>query len=194
MEQEKIFETTEQIEKTQTDKLADFENDTQIANTGYSFSDLENDENKENRAGNVFLGVIGALLFSIPGAILYFLLYQVNVIAAISAFVMLYLAVIGYRLFSKCAKTSRVSVLVAVTITVLMICVSEYACLAYEIFKAYKEYGITILDAIIVTPEFLKETEIMISVFREIGFCIIFAGLAVFSYLRTFKKAKALKK
>lgn len=50
---------------------------------------------------NILLGVLGAILFSLAGVIVYFLLDQLNFIASISAVVGAYAAVFGYGLFTK---------------------------------------------------------------------------------------------
>ena len=52
---------------------------------------------------NVFLGVIGALLFSLAGALVYFILNRVGYIASLSALVGAYCACFGYG----CSRVRR---------------------------------------------------------------------------------------
>ena len=61
----------------------------------YNPAELTN-EKKEN----ISLGIIGALLFSLAGGLVFFLLDQLGYIASISGFVAIWAAFFGYGLFS----------------------------------------------------------------------------------------------
>ena len=63
---------------------------------------MENYKNRINEnEENVVAGVVGAFLFSLVGGVLWFLLYQMGYIAAISGFIGIICAMKGYSFFSK---------------------------------------------------------------------------------------------
>ena len=76
---------------------------------------------------NVFMGVLGAVLFAIPGGALTFALSIFGYIAAISGIATAALAMLGYRIFSganknKGVKSSVASIVTSVIATLLMLC------------------------------------------------------------------------
>ena len=83
---------------------------------------------------NVALGIVGALLFSLAGALCYFLLSRVGYIATISALVGAYCACFGYGLFAH-KKDSKTGVIVAAVVTVLVMVLSVVFCLAFELYE-----------------------------------------------------------
>ncbi len=128
--------------------------------------------------GNVIAGIVGAFLFSIIGGLLYFLLYQVNVIAGISGLVIFVLASFGYNLFAKGNKNTITGLVVCIIILLLMIFIAEYLCLSFEIYKIlYKDAGLSFFDAVQDTPEYLEDAEIRSAVIEDLAFAVIF-GIA----------------
>lgn len=97
---------------------------------------------------NILLGVLGAILFSLAGVIVYFLLDQLNFIASISAVVGAYAAVFGYGLFTK-RKNSKTGIIVASVVTVIMMVLAVYLCTAYDLYRQVRADGgtITLLTA-----------------------------------------------
>lgn len=92
---------------------------------------------------NILLGVLGAILFSLAGVIVYFLLDQLNFIASISAVVGAYAAVFGYGLFTK-RKNSKTGIIVASVVTVIMMVLAVYLCTAYDLYRQVRADGGTI--------------------------------------------------
>lgn len=137
----------------------------------------------EQTRENVLAGIVGAFLFSLVGVVLYFILNQVNVIAGISALVMFVMANFGYTLFSKAkTKSSIIGLVVSIILTVVMIFLSEYLCLSYEIFREFKdEYAITLFDAVRATPEFLKDPDVAAAVAENLVYAYIFGFIATIS-------------
>lgn len=83
---------------------------------------------------NVFMGVLGAILFAIPGGALTFALSIFGYIAAISGIATAALAMLGYRIFSganknKGMKSSVASIVTSVIATLLMLLLAEFFCL-----------------------------------------------------------------
>lgn len=92
---------------------------------------------------NILLGVLGAILFSLAGVIVYFLLDQLNFIASISAVVGAYAAVFGYGLFTK-RKNSKTGIIVASVVTVIMMVLAVYLCTVYDLYSQVRADGGTI--------------------------------------------------
>ncbi len=89
---------------------------------------------------NVLLGTIGALLFSLAGAVVFFLLNLVNFIASLSGFVAIAAAFVGYGLFSG-NKASRKGLIIAAVAAVLAMLVANYFSFAYDFFREIKDSG-----------------------------------------------------
>lgn len=149
----------------------------------------------EKPAENVVAGIVGALLFSLGGAAVYFLLYQANFFSALSAVIMFVLANIGYGLFcGNKNSTSAVRVIVCVIVTAVMIFVAEYFCAAFEVYKAFKEEGMELdfFSAVRAMPELLKEDEFKKAFISELGIAYLLGAVAaVPSIIGMIKKKKA---
>ena len=104
---------------------------------------------------NVLLGVLGAFLFALAGGALWFVLYLVGFIAALSGLVGVICAIKGYSLFAK--KESVKGIVIAVVMTLLVIVIAWYFCLSYDAYIAHQQwfeegeidYTITFLDALL---------------------------------------------
>lgn len=83
---------------------------------------------------NVALGIVGALLFSLAGALCYFILSRIGYIATISALVGAYCACFGYGLFAR-KKDSKTGVIVAAVATVIVMILAVAFCLAFDLYK-----------------------------------------------------------
>lgn len=83
---------------------------------------------------NVFLGVVGALLFSLAGALVYFLLSRVGYIASLSASVGALCACFGYGLFSR-KKGTKAGVIAAAVTTVITMALAVVFCLAFDFYE-----------------------------------------------------------
>lgn len=97
-------------------------------------------ELKPQRRENVMLGILGAFLFSLVGAVAYFLLYQLDYIASISGIAAVFAANFGYGLFSG-KKNSMKGTVISIIMAVVAILIAEYFSLAYEAYDAFKELG-----------------------------------------------------
>lgn len=139
--------------------------------------------------GNVVAGIVGAFLFSLIGAALYFVIYQVGVIAGICGLAIFVLANFGYTLFAKSNKNSMVGLVVSVVMMIVMIFVAEYTCLCYEVYDAFKDLGISFFDAVRATPQFIVEPEILQSVIKDLGFAYLFGIIATISNIKNIAKA-----
>ena len=153
-----------------------------------------------NENENAFVGAIGALLFSLAGGVLWFVLYQIGFLAAMSGFVGIICAIKGYMLFARIKKESRKCLFISTAITTLVLIAAWYFCVAYEIYVFHLEgfaageidYTYTFLQSLQVTPLFFAQTGFLISCLLDLFTGIIAAGAGVIFYLaRREKKMKA---
>ncbi len=98
---------------------------------------MDNNVTENNSRENLLLGIVGALLFSLIGGVVYFLLNYVGYIAAISGFVTVYCAILGYKLFAK--GLSKKGIIVSVIIAALIIVVSWYLCFCCDMLNVYED-------------------------------------------------------
>ncbi len=95
-------------------------------------------ERKQPQEENVLFGIVGAFLFSLVGGGLYYLLYQIGYIAAISGLVGVICAIKGYSFFSK--KESIRGAIISIIIAVLVLAIAWYFCLSNDIYVVYQEW------------------------------------------------------
>lgn len=135
---------------------------------------------------NVMAGFVGAFLFSLIGAVLYFVIRQADIIAGIVGLVTFVLANFGYGIFAG-KKNSMTGVIAACVFSVISIMIAEYTCIASLIYTEYKDYGVTFFDAFSVTYEVILDPESnTLSIFLEnVGMALLFGALAAFGTVRT---------
>lgn len=144
--------------------------------------------------GNILAGIVGAFLLSLFGGIVYFAIYQLNIIAGISGLIIFLLANFGYRLFAKTKnKNSIVALVVAIVMTIVVIFLAEFLCLSFEIYKEFGDWGITFFDAIEATPDFIAEPEIKSAFIEDLAFAYIFGFLASLSNIVNIVKSRKNK-
>ena len=148
---------------------------------------------------NIIAGIVGAFLFSLAGAAIYFLLHLIGYIASISGLVGVVCAVKGYALFAK--KESKKGVVIATVIALLVIVLAWYFCLSYDVYEAYKgfyeagetDFYFTFTESVRVAPVLLEEPEIASAYYGDLAlgllFCLIGCGSYVFNKLKNASKA-----
>lgn len=150
-----------------------------------------NNDALEQGNWNILAGAVGAFLFSIIGGALYFVIYQAGIIAGICGLVIFTLANFGYGLFARTKNKASIAGLISsVAATVVMIFLAEYFCISFEIYQAFKEFEITIFDAIRATPDFLAEAEIRSAFTEDLVFAYIFGLAASISTIVSIVKAR----
>ncbi len=156
--------------------------------------------NNQECAENVIAGIVGALLFSLAGAVVYFILYMMGYIASISGLIGVVCAVKGYTLFSS--KESKKGIVIATVIALLMIVLSSYLCLAYEIYDVYKtgfeagemDFSLTFPESVRAVPFFLEEPDIRGSYISDLLFSLFFCLIGCGSFvMNKFKNANTKK-
>lgn len=132
---------------------------------------------------NVLAGIVGAFLFSLAGGVLWFVLWQVGYVAALSGIVGVICAIKGYSVFSK--RETIKGVIISVIISIIVIVIAWYVCLSYDVFLAHKEwfangeidFEITFFDALRSAYFYLEEPEIARSYFGSLGLGALFCVL-----------------
>lgn len=147
------------------------------------------------QAENYALGILGAFLFSLGGVFVYIVLYQLNIIAGISGFLMFVLAQLGYGLFTKTNKRVTIAgMITAVVMMLIMIPVAEYFSIAYVVFAEVKDYGFTLADSIALVPEVFKEPGMPAAAAKELLMAYAFGVFAIAGYVATFIKQRKAEK
>lgn len=149
---------------------------------------------------NVLAGAVGAFLFSLVGGILWFVLFQIGYVASISGLIGVVCAVKGYTFFAKTKDESIKCLVISIITTVIVLLISWYFCVAYDIFLAYQEwfaageidYAPTFFECVRAVPFFFEDSEILVGYLKDLGVGIFFAVLGVIYYLSS--REKKLKK
>jgi len=145
---------------------------------------------------NVLAGAVGAFLFSLVGGILWFLLYQIGYLAAISGLIGVICAVKGYTFFAKTKTESKLCLVISVLIAIVVLAISWYICVGYDIYLVYQEwyeagevdFTLTFFESIRAIPIFFEDSEILIAYLKDLGFGLFFAVIGVISYLASREK------
>ena len=140
---------------------------------------------------NVLAGIVGALLFSLAGGIVWFLLYQIGFLAAISGIIGVVCAIKGYAIFGK--RESVKGVIISTVLAFLVIVAAWYLCLSYDVYNAYQDwfangevdFTLTFAESVRAGYLFLVEdTEIAIAYLKDLGIGLIFCVVGAFGYVK----------
>lgn len=154
-----------------------------------------------NRDENVVAGVVGALLFSLAGGILWFVLYLMGFVAGISGLIGAVCAVKGYSIFAK--KESVKGVVISVVAAILVMVLAWYLCLAYDVWDIHKywyetgeiDYTITYFEAVRASGLYLSDPEIGPLYLKDLAiglvFCVIGGGSFVVNKIKEIKNKKS---
>ena len=158
---------------------------------------MENLTQKNKNSENVLFGAIGAFLFALAGGILYFVLYQIGIFAAVSGLVGVICAIRGYTIFAK--GESLRGIIISVIIALLVLVAAWYLALAYDVFLAYQDwYAIGEVDFTLSYFESVRVAHLFLAEIPEyltdLGISIVLAGVGCAGYIAsTVKRLKAEK-
>jgi uncharacterized protein (DUF983 family) len=143
---------------------------------------------KEQKS-NVLTGIVGALLGSLIGLALWVIVGLLGYIAAICGLILAICTIKGYELFG--GKLNKRGILITLIITLVMVYVSQYLTLGFEIYNQFKaDYAISIFDAIKTVPEALKDSDVSREFYLYLGLGYLFTLLGSFSLFKeSFKQA-----
>ena len=144
----------------------------------------------EQKKENVPAGIFGAFLFSLAGGIVWFLLYQVGFLAAISGIVGVICAIKGYAIFGK--RESVKGVIISTVMAFIVIVLAWYLCIGYDIYSAYQEwfangdidFTVSFFEALGEVPLFFEESEIALAYLKDLGIGLLFCVLGAFGYVK----------
>ena len=122
--------------------------------------------NNIEKQENVGMGILGAVLFSVAGGALWVLLDRIGFIAGISGYVAFLCATKGYALFS--GKQSKRGIIISVVASIVMMLIAAYVCLAWEVFDVFRAEGVSFLNCLKYSYEFLADGEIAGSFFLDL--------------------------
>ena len=139
---------------------------------------------------NVIAGIVGAFLFALAGGVIWFVIYQLGILSAISGLITVVLANIGYRTFAK--TTSLKGVIISSIISVLVIVIAWYMALSYDVFQAFKQwyadgevdYTVTFPQAVRGAYIFLQDSEIAAGYIKDLVIGVILCIVGAFSFVR----------
>ena len=139
---------------------------------------------------NVLAGIVGAFLFSLVGGIIWFVLYQIGFIAAISGVIGVICAIKGYAVFGK--RESTKGIIISTVIAFLVIVIAWYFCLSYDVYLAYQDwyangevdFTLTFFESVATAHFFLEEIDIAIPYLRDLGIGLIFCLAGAFGYVK----------
>lgn len=142
------------------------------------------------RKERLFAGILGAFLFSLAGGIVWFVLYQIGFLAAISGIIGVVCAIKGYAIFGK--RESIKGVVISTVIAFLVIVISWYMCLAYDVYLAYQDwyaegevdFTLTLFESVSNAHLFLTDSEIAIAYFKNLAIGLIFCVVGAFGYVK----------
>ena len=138
---------------------------------------------------NVLAGIVGALLFSLAGGILWFILYQIGFLAGISGIVGVICAIKGYTFFTK--KESLKGIIISIIIAAIVMIIAWYMCLSMDVYNAYQDwyangevdYTVNFFEAIRSAYLFLSEADIALAYFKDLGIGLILCVIGSFSFV-----------
>ncbi len=160
------------------------------------------DQQMVEQRENVLAGTVGAILFSLAGGILWFLLYQVGFMAGLSGLVGVICAIKGYSIFAK--KESVKGIVIAILCAVAVMVLAWYLCLSLDVYKAHQDwyangeidYTIGFAEAVSGAYMYLTEADIALAYFKDLGIglllCVVGAYRFVIDAVRRVKQEKKL--
>lgn len=140
---------------------------------------------------NVLAGIVGAFLFSLAGGVVWFLLYQIGFLAALSGIVGVICAIKGYSIFAK--RESVKGVVISSVIAFLVIVIAWYLCISYDVYLAYQDwyangevdFTLTFFESIRAAVLFLEDSEILVAYLKDLGIGLIFCVIGAFGYVKS---------
>lgn len=116
---------------------------------------------------NLPLGIIGAILGTLVGSVLWVVLGQVGFIAGIAGYVIVFCGMKGYGILGR--ELSKAGIVICVILSFLMIAGAEFVSLAITIYNEMGGlFAPTIWDAFGWIPEMMKESELALAVAKDL--------------------------
>ena len=144
---------------------------------------------KENRTGNYFTGLVGALLGSSIGAVLWGVVMYFGYIASIIGLAIGFLAEKGYNLFR--GKQGRGKIVILILAVIFGVIVGNFGSdviYLVQMIAAGEAVGWGYADIPLLMLVFiLEDPEYLMYILKNLGMGLLFAGLGVWSQMRRVK-------
>jgi hypothetical protein len=127
----------------------------------------------KQKKGNVFFGIVGALLGSLIGVALWVLVAQMDLIAGIVGLVMAVCCIKGYEKFG--GKLNLAGVILSMAIAVAMLYLAVHITYSIEIAKVYE---VSFFVGFQVFPEFMALDEVRAAVIHDLLYGYVFMAVA----------------
>lgn len=82
------------------------------------------------------LGVLGAFLFALVGGVVYYVLWSLNIIAALSGIICVICAIKGYEIFAR--ESSKTGIIAAVVVSAVVMILAWYYCYCTDMQAYYQ--------------------------------------------------------
>lgn len=148
----------------------------------------------------VALGLLGALLFSLAGAVLYLILRKVGYIASITGLATAYISFFGYGLLSG-NKESRKGMIIAAVFAMVITALACFGAFSWDLYAAAKADDIAIPFSQLIpdTVDLLKNGQVSYlkgvyeitysmestKFYTDIGMSLLFCGLGILGFIRS---------
>lgn len=139
---------------------------------------------------NVFLGIIGAVIGTFIGSLLWILLDQIGFIAGIAGYAIVYCGIMGYEKLGK--RISKKSIIICIILSILTVFLADVASIGITMFREVD--GISLLQSFLILPFVLGESEILKSLIINLVIGYIFGAWGSFSFVRSLWNAVAAPK
>ena len=115
---------------------------------------------------NMLLGIIGALVGVLLGAVLWVIIGQVGFIAGIAGYAIVFCGMKGYGVLGR--VLSKGGIVICILLSIVAVAGAEMVSLAITAYKELGEYGITLGDAFRLLPDLMKEPELAGAVAKDL--------------------------
>lgn len=157
---------------------------------------IENIEESER----VFPGLMGAMLFALLGGLLWVVLFWADIFPCICGVACVVGAVTGYRLFSK--SGSLKGVLLSVGISVVVMLLALYFCLAIDVYRTLNEWyangeydhAVSFINSIAYSHQYLASPIVLKYLMKDFGWGMLFCAIGAFTFIADGIKQYRLQK
>lgn len=142
---------------------------------------------QETAAGNLITGMVGALLGSLVGGVLWVAIYKLGYIAGLAGLVCTVLALKGYEKFGGTPDRKGVIACLAVVLATMLL--AHRLSWAWEAYDVLAEYGVTFRECFAELDEIIRASELRAIYWRDFVMgCVLTLLSAAGSISKAFRK------
>ncbi len=159
------------------------------------FSSIQNSilmsaQSENQTITNIPLGILGAALGGLIGAVIWILFSMLGKIVFLAGFAAGALGIFGFQKLGK--KLTKSGLFISIAISFVMLLAGMYFAIAIDIYNAYKDY-ISFSDSFSLIPYVFQDSEILPAIIRDWGIGIITYIISVIVCAIQFFKEKKVK-